>query len=94
MWLPPRGGRAIGFTLILTLAIEHAAERGCPARPLHRGRRLQVHQVVVGLAHARILALVTPPEEELGALLKEAACKWRKDRRHSFIHSTSRQRTT
>ena len=26
------------------------------------------------LAHPRVLALVTPPEEELGTLLKEAAC--------------------
>lgn len=90
MWLP-RGGRAIGFTLILTLAIEHTAERGCPARPLHRSRRLQVHQVVVGLAHARILALVTPPEEELGALLKEAACSG--EGQETFIHLETRTTT-
>lgn len=74
MWLPG-GGRAISFTLILTLAVEHTAKRGCSAGPLHCGRGLQVNQVIVGLAHPRVLALVTPPEEELGALLKEAACE-------------------
>ena len=68
MWLP-HGGRAIGFALTLTLAVEHPAERGCSAGPLHCSRRLQVNQVVVGLAHPRVLALVTPPEEELGTLL-------------------------
>jgi len=71
-WLP-RGGSAVGFALVLTPAAEHAAERGRPAGLLHRARRLQVHQVIVRLAHARLLALVTAPEEELGALLKEAA---------------------
>lgn len=73
MWLP-HGGRAVGFALILTLAVEHAAKCGCSAGPLHCCRRLQVHQVIVRLAHPRVLALVTPPEEELGTLLKEAAC--------------------
>lgn len=62
----PHRGSAVG--LAPALAAEHAAERGCSAG------LLQVHQVVVGLAHPRLLALVTPPEEELGALLEEAAC--------------------
>lgn len=46
MWLP-HGGRAIGFALILTLAVEHTAKRGCSAGSLHCGRRLQVNQVIV-----------------------------------------------
>lgn len=73
MWLP-HGGRAVSFALILTLAVEHAAKRGRSTGPLHCGRRLQVNQVIVRLAHPRVLALVPPPEEELGTLLKEAAC--------------------
>lgn len=68
MWLP-HGGRAIGFALIPTLAVEHAAKRGCSAGPLHCGWRLQVNQVIVRLAHPRVLALVTPAEEEPGTLL-------------------------
>lgn len=72
MWLP-HGGRAISFALILALAVEHAAKRCRSAGPLHCGRRLQVHQVIVRLAHPRVLPLVTAPEEELGALLEEAA---------------------
>lgn len=46
MWLP-HGGRAVSFALILALAVEHTAKRGCSAGPLHCGRRLQVHQVIV-----------------------------------------------
>lgn len=68
VWLP-HGGRAVGFALTLTLAVEHAAERGRSAGTLHRGRRLQVNQVIVRLAHPRVLPLVPPPEEEFGALL-------------------------
>lgn len=84
MWLP-HGGRAIGFALILTLAVEHTAKRGRSAGPLHGGRRLQVNQVIVRLAHPRVLALVTPPEEELGTLLQEAACVGEvKDRKCSW----------
>lgn len=73
MWLP-RGGGAVGFALP-ALAGEHAAERGGAAGPLHGGRRLQVHQVIVRLAHPRVLALVTAAEEQLGTLLEEAACR-------------------
>lgn len=65
-------GRAIDFTL-LSFAAKHSAMGGCPAGPLHCGRRLQVHQIVVGLAHPWVLALVTPPEEELCTPLEEAA---------------------
>lgn len=72
MWLP-HGGRAVGFALILTLAREHTAKRGCSAGSFHCSWRLQVNQVIVGLAHPRVLALVTSPKEELGTLLKEAA---------------------
>lgn len=68
MWLP-RGGRAVCFALILTLAVEHAAERGGSTGPLYCGWRLQVNQVIVRLAHPWLLALVTPSEEEPGALL-------------------------
>lgn len=80
MWLPHRR-RAVGFTLTLTLAVEHAAERGCSARSLHCGRRLQVNQVIVWLAHPRVFALVTTSEEELGALLQEAACGKEEERK-------------
>jgi hypothetical protein len=44
------------------------------AGAVHRRRLLQVHQVVMGLAHPRLLALVPPAEEQLGALLEEASC--------------------
>lgn len=74
MWIPRRS-RAVSFALVfitLTLADEHAAKRGGSAGPLHCSRRLEVNQVIVRLAHPRLFALVTPPEEELGALLKEA----------------------
>lgn len=75
MWLS-RGGTAICFALILRvkLAAEHAAESGCSAGPVHCHRWLKVNQVVVRLAHPWVLALVPPPEEQLGTLLQEAAC--------------------
>lgn len=77
----PQGSRAVSFALVLAalaVADEHAAKRGGPAGPLHCGRRLEVSQVVVRLAHPRLFALVATPEEELGALLKEAPCSKRK----------------
>lgn len=74
------GSRAVSFALALTLAAEHAADGGGAAGPLHRGSRLQVDQVVVGLAHARVFPLVASPEEEPGTLLKEAACSTEKRR--------------
>lgn len=72
----PHGGRAIGFALMFgqQLAVEHAAKCGCSTGPVHWTRRIQVNQVIVRLAHPRIFPLVTPPEEELGALLQEATC--------------------
>lgn len=84
------GGRAISFALAFTLAAEHAADGGGAADPLHGGSRLQVDQVVVGLAHARVFPLVAPPEEEPGTLLKKAACSkegrrtWHQHRQTSF----------
>lgn len=72
MWLNC-GGRAVCFALIFAPAVEHAAKRGCSAGSVHCSWRLQIHQVIVRLAHPRVLALVTPPEEELCTLLEEAA---------------------
>lgn len=72
-WQAHRGS-AIGFALILALAREHAAQRGRAVGPLHRSRRLQVDQVVVRLAHSRVLVLAPPPEEELGTLAEKTAC--------------------
>lgn len=70
MWIP-RGSGTVGFSLApgQQLAVEHAAEGGRAAGPVQRGCVLQVHQVVVRLAHPRLLALVPPAEEQLGALL-------------------------
>lgn len=73
-----RGGGAVSFALRLAPAVQQAVEGGRAAGPLHGGGRLQVHQVVVGLAHPGLLTLVAPPEKELGALLKEAAWRGRK----------------
>lgn len=67
------GGRTISFALSLAPAVQQAVEGGCSAGSLHRSRRLQIHQVIVGLAHPGIFALVAPPEEELCTLLEEAA---------------------
>lgn len=72
MWFP-YGGRAIGFALVFTFAVEHAAECGSPAGALYCTRRIQVHQVIVRLAHARLLPLVTPPKEKPRTFLQEAA---------------------
>lgn len=66
------GGRAIGLTLVFALAAEHAANGGCPAGPLY-SRRIQVHQVIVGLAHTWVFPLVTPAKEQSGTFLKKAA---------------------
>lgn len=68
-----RGDTTISFALRLAPAVQQAVDGGRSAGPLHGGRRLQVHQVVVGLAHPGVFALVAPPEEELGTLLEEAA---------------------
>lgn len=68
IWFPD-GGSAVGFALIPTPSAEHAAERSCSAGALHRGWRLQVNQVIVRLAHPRVLALVTASEEELCTFL-------------------------
>lgn len=78
--LLPREGGAVSFALAFTFAAEHAAKRSGSAGPLDCGRRLEVNQVIVRLAHPRLLALVTASEEELGALLKEAACSKQKRR--------------
>ena len=66
------GGKAIGFALALgqQLAVEHAGEGGGAAGAVHGHWVFEVHQVVVGLAHARLLALVAPAEEQLGTLLQ------------------------
>lgn len=75
----PRG--AVGFALVLgqKFAVDDFPEGSRPLLPLGHGGdlrwRLQVLQVVVGLAHARILPLVPPPEEQLGALVQETAYK-------------------
>lgn len=68
--------RAVGFAAALgqQLPVDDASEGGGPALLVDGGRVLQVHQVVVRLAHARVLPLVSPPEEQLGALAEEAAC--------------------
>lgn len=66
-------GRAVGFAFVFALAAEHAADGRSPTRSLHRGRRLQINQVIVGLAHPRLLPLVSPPEEQPRSLLKETA---------------------
>lgn len=71
------GGGTVSSALGLAPAVQQAVDGGRPAGPLHGGRGLQVHQVVVGLAHPGVLALVAPPEEELGTLLEEAA--WREE---------------
>lgn len=73
----PRGGGTISVALGLAPAVQQAVDGGRPAGALLARRRLQVHQVVVGLAHPGLFALVAPPEEELGALLEEAA--WREE---------------
>ena len=72
----PNRGRAIGLALILghQFAVEHAAECGCSTGPVHSRWRLQVNQVIVRLTHSRVLSLVPPSKEQLGTLLKEAAC--------------------
>lgn len=72
MWLLC-GGRTIGFALSLAPAVQQTVKGGCPPRSLHRSWTLQIHQVVVGLAHAGVLALMMPPEKELCTLLEEAA---------------------
>lgn len=72
------GGRTIKFALRLAPAVQQAVEGGRPAGSLRRRGRLQVHQVIVGLAHPGLFALVAPPEEELCALLEEAAWSDRK----------------
>lgn len=74
-------GAALG-ALVQELAVDDATQRGRPAlalafarhRLLRLLRLLQVHQVVVRLAHARVLALVPAAEEQLGTLVEEAAC--------------------
>lgn len=71
----PHRGSAIGFALILALAAEHTAQRGRAVGPFHRSWRLQVNQVVVRLAHPRVLVLAPPAEEELGTLAKKTACE-------------------
>lgn len=68
-----RGGAAVSFALALAPAVQQTVKGGRAPRPLHGGRRLQIHQVVVRLAHPGVLALMAPPEEELCALLEEAA---------------------
>lgn len=76
------GALALGGALVQELAVDDATQRGRPALALalaHRLRRcllrlLQVYQVVVRLAHARVLPLVPPAKEQLGTLVEEAAC--------------------
>lgn len=77
------GGGAVGFAGGLAPAVQQAVEGG---RAPHRGRRLQVHQVVVGLAHPRVLPLVAPPEEELCTLPEEAA--WGEEAKTGRIEAT------
>lgn len=76
-------GTAVALALggpVQELAVDNASQRGSPPLTLARRRcvrllwLLQVHQVVVRLAHARVLALVPPAEEQLGTLVQEAAC--------------------
>ena len=75
------GCGAVGFALALgqQLAVHHPAESGCAVLSVHRHRLLQVHQVVVRLAHPRVFTLAAPAEEQLGTLLQEAASWWEEE---------------